>query len=78
LPWIPQAAGKPDTETDIAWRAGVSRQTIHNVEKDFEQAVDIIILACSTPPVGHSTWTLRLFVDSLFHMTVRRLLKNGT
>jgi transposase len=44
----------------------------------------IIALACSQPPKGFSTWTLRLladtcvelqYVDSLSHMTVSRLLK---
>jgi transposase len=44
----------------------------------------IIALACSQPPAGYSTWTLRLladtcvelqYVDSLSHMTVSRLLK---
>jgi transposase len=44
----------------------------------------IIALACSKPPAGFSTWTLRLladrcvelqYVDSVSHMTVSRLLK---
>jgi transposase len=44
----------------------------------------IIALACSTPPEGFCTWTLRLladtcvelqYVDSLSHTTVSRLLK---
>jgi transposase len=44
----------------------------------------IIALACSKPPEGYGTWTLRLladtwvelqYVDSLSHMTVSRLLK---
>jgi hypothetical protein len=44
----------------------------------------IIALACSKPPEGYCTWTLRLladtcvelqYVDSLSHMTVSRLLK---
>jgi hypothetical protein len=44
----------------------------------------IIALACSKPPAGFSTWTLRLladkcvelqYVDSISHMTVSRLLK---
>jgi hypothetical protein len=46
----------------------------------------IIALACSKPPEGFSTWTLRLladtcvelqYVDTLSHMTVSRLLKNA-
>jgi transposase len=32
---------KPDTETDIANRVGVSRQTIQNVKKDFETTTDL-------------------------------------
>jgi transposase len=44
----------------------------------------IIALACSKPPAGFSTWSLRLladrcvelqYMDSLSHMTVSRLLK---
>jgi transposase len=44
----------------------------------------IIALACSKPPEGFSTWTLRLladtcvelqYVDTISHMTVSRLLK---
>jgi transposase len=32
---------KPDAETDITHRIGVSRQTVQNVKKDFETAADL-------------------------------------
>ena len=44
----------------------------------------IIALACSAPPKGYAKWTLRMlaeksveleYVDSLSHMTVKRLLR---
>ena len=47
----------------------------------------IIALACSEPPEGAAKWTLNLLadksvelniVDSISHMSVHRLLKNGT
>jgi transposase len=108
LPSIPQTDGNRIPKPDIARRIGVSRQTIHNVKKDFEAAADlsaflqrkkretplrppkatgelearIIALACSKPPAGYSTWTLRLladtcvelqYVDTISHMTISRL-----
>jgi transposase len=100
----------PHAETRIAARIGVSRQTVQNVKKDFEETAGpaaflrrkkretppvpakvtgeaetrIMASACSKPPEGFSTWTLRLsadtcvelqYADSLPHMTVSRLLK---
>jgi transposase len=44
----------------------------------------IIALACGKPPAGYGSWTLRLladtcvellYVDTISHMTIRRLLK---
>jgi len=49
-----------------------------------EIEAQIIALACSKPPDGYAKWTLRLladksvelgYVDSLSHMSVKRLLK---
>jgi len=49
-----------------------------------ETEAHIIALACSQPPKGYNKWTLRLiadksveldYVDSLSHMSVKRLLK---
>jgi transposase len=46
---------KPDTETDIADRIGVSRQTVQMVKKDFGQAADLTAFLQrkkrKTPPV---------------------------
>jgi transposase len=46
---------KPDAETDIAHRIGVSRQTVQNVKKDFETAADLTVFLQrkkrETPPV---------------------------
>jgi len=47
----------------------------------------LIALACSDPPEGHSQWTLQLYADQLVQLqivdtisrdTVRRTLKNGS
>ncbi|MDR0732344.1 MAG: helix-turn-helix domain-containing protein [Treponema sp.] len=52
-----------------------------------ELEAPIIALACSKPPAGYATWTLRLladtcvelqYIDSLSPMTVSRLLKKHT
>jgi hypothetical protein len=51
---------------------------------DGEQEARLIALACGTPPVGRSRWTLRLLADrmvelghvgSVSHETIRRTLK---
>jgi len=51
---------------------------------DGEGEARLVQLACSTPPEGHSRWTLRLLaarlvelelVESISHETVRRTLK---
>lgn len=51
---------------------------------DGRAEAQIIALACSEPPAGHSRWTVRLlaekavelhYVDGLSHMTIQRLLK---
>jgi transposase len=51
---------------------------------DGKLRAKITALACSTPPKGHSRWSLRLlsdkavelnFVDSISHMDVGRILK---
>lgn len=51
---------------------------------DGEAEAHIIALSCSTPPKGHSQWSIRLltkraielkYVDSVSHMTVQRMLK---
>ncbi|MDR0387395.1 MAG: helix-turn-helix domain-containing protein [Treponema sp.] len=46
---------KPDTETDIAHRIGVSRQTVQIVKKDFTEASDLTVFLRrkkrETPPV---------------------------
>ncbi len=53
---------------------------------DGRQEAYLLALAHSTPPEGHSQWSLRLladkmveleYVDSLSHMTVSRTLKKG-
>lgn len=61
------------------------RETPQDKSKiDGKVEAEIIALACSKPPKGHSRWTIRLlaektvelhFIDSLSHMTVQRLLK---
>ncbi len=58
--------------------------------RDYSHLVDgaceahLVALACSTPPVGHKRWTLRLLadklvelehIDSISHETVRQVLK---
>jgi hypothetical protein len=46
---------KPDTEAAIAYRIGVSRQTVQNVKKDFEAAADLTAFLQrkkrETPPI---------------------------
>ena len=51
---------------------------------DSEQAAYLTALACSTPPEGHTKWTLQMLADQLVEMgvvdtisddTVRRVLK---
>jgi len=51
---------------------------------DGEQEARLVALACSTPPQGHGSWTLRLladqmvalqYVESISYETVRRTLK---
>ena len=51
---------------------------------DGEVEAKIVALACGEPPKGYSRWTVRLlaeksieldFIDSISHMTVKRLLK---
>jgi transposase len=53
---------------------------------DGEQEAHLVALACSPPPLGRRSWTLRLladrmvelrFVDGLSYETVRRLLKKN-
>jgi putative transposase len=54
------------------------------IELDGKQRARITALACSTPPEGHSRWTLRLLADkavelglcpSLSHTAARKILK---
>lgn len=54
------------------------------VELDGKQRAKITALACSTPPEGHSRWTLRLLADKavelghcqrLSHTAARQVLK---
>jgi putative transposase len=54
------------------------------VEIDGGQRAEITALACSTPPVGHSRWTLRLLADKavelnccehVSHTQVNQILK---
>lgn len=49
-----------------------------------EVEAHVIALACSKPPAGYSTWTLRLladktvelgYIDSISHVTVSKILK---
>lgn len=59
-------------------------QTGHPHRLDGEQEAQLITLACSKPPTGRDSWTLRLLaekmvelqvVDAVSHETVRRTLK---
>jgi transposase len=54
---------------------------------DGEKEAQLIALTCSTPPDGHSRWTLRLLADKLVELnhfdelsyeTVRQVLKKRT
>ena len=54
---------------------------------DGEKEAQLITLACSTPPDGHTRWTLRLLADKLVELnhfdelsyeTVRQVLKKRT
>ena len=54
---------------------------------DGEKEAQLIALACSTPPDGHTRWTLRLLADKLVELnhfdelsyeTVRQVLKKRT
>ena len=54
------------------------------IQLDGKQRARITALACSTPPEGHSRWTLRLLADkavelghcpSLSHTAARKILK---
>ena len=51
---------------------------------DGEQEAQLVAIACSTPPAGHSQWSLRMLadrlvelkiVDSISHETIGRTLK---
>lgn len=59
-------------------------KTGHPHRLDGKQEAQLITLACSEPPTGHDSWTLRLlagkmvelqFVDAVSYETVRRTLK---
>jgi transposase len=62
----------------------------HKPRRDYGHLVDgeceahLVALACSAPPAGHQRWTLRLladklvereYIDSIWHETVRQVLK---
>lgn len=64
----------------------VLRRT-HPSKFDGEKEAQLIALACSTPPDGHTRWTLRLLADKLVELnhfdelsyeTVRQVLKKRT
>lgn len=67
------------------------RRHVHSRYKplkfDGEKEAQLIALACSTPPDGHSRWTLRLLADKMIELnhfgevsyeTVRQVLKKRT
>jgi len=63
---------------------GRKNRTNYEYKLDGKDEAHLIALACSKPPKGHKSWTLRLladkmvelkFADSLSYQTVRRTLK---
>ncbi len=57
---------------------------VYHRKLDGQQEAQLVTLACSDPPEGHSRWTLRLLadqlvelevVDAISYQTVRRTLK---
>lgn len=64
---------------------GRTADRFHRCRKlDGEQEAKLVAISCSTPPTGHSQWSLRMLadklvelkiVDSISHETVGRTLK---
>ena len=71
-------------EGDIDYAINESPRLGKEPKLDSEQAAYLTALACSTPPEGHTKWTLQMLADQLVEMgvvdtisddTVRRVLK---
>ncbi len=70
---------------DVALGARSRKPKPYARKPDGKREAQLIALACSKPPEGHTRWTLRMlagrmvelaYVESLSHEAVRQVLKN--